>query len=230
MARARATVDVWTADVADACWRPYRTGASHADDLSPDDLSADDLSADDLSAVGRVLRDAALVQGDDGPHNLSHSDRRVVFAVARGPGVTHLGVDVESLRPIPRADAFARRILADGEVVAASDLVAAWTLKEAALKATGVGLAGDPRAWRFQGHAAEPTLQAAPPEWTPVERWAFLRTTLGEDSALVLAVRLDKVRSIDVFIRQIRRQEDMVRENVAVRRLTWSPQSFPATS
>lgn len=220
MAPARATVDVWTADVADAFWRTYRTGASHADELS----------ADDLSAVGRVLRDAALAQRDDGPHNLSHSDRRVVFAVARGPGVTHLGVDVESLRPVPRADAFSRRILADGEVVATSDLVAAWTLKEAALKATGVGLTGDPRSWRFQGHAAEPRLQAAPPEWTPLEQWAFVRETLDEDSVLALAVRLEKIESIDVFIRQIRCPEDLVRKNGAVRRLTWSPQSFPATS
>lgn len=218
MARARAIVDVWTAEVADACWRPHRIGESHSDDPN-----AHDLSPDDLSAIGRALRDAALAQGDDGPHNLSHSDRRVVFAVARGPGVTHLGVDVETLRAVPRPDAFARRVLAEGEVVPASDLIAAWTLKEAALKATGVGLAGDPRAWRFQGHAAEPTLQAAPPEWTPIDRWAFLRTTLGEDSALALAVRLDEVRSIDVFIRHIRCLEDMVRENVAVRRLTWSP-------
>ncbi len=220
MARARATIDVWTADVGDAMWRPYHTGASKGDDLS----------AEDLSAIGRALRDAALDQRDDGPHNLSHSDRRVVFAVARGPGVTHLGVDIELLRPIPRADAFARRILADGEVVSTSDLVTAWTLKEAALKATGAGLTGDPRAWRFQGHAAEPRLQAAPPQWTPLEQWAFLHTTVDEASVLALAVRLDEIGCIDVFIRRIRGLEDMVGESVAAQRLTWSPEFFPATS
>lgn len=225
MAPPRAIVDVWTADVTDPYWRSHHNGRPQSDHSG-----GGDFGADDLSAVGRALRDAALARPDDAPHNLSHSDRRVVFAVARGPGVTHLGVDVETLRPIPRPDAFARRILADGEVVAARDLIVAWTLKEAALKATGVGLTGDARAWSFEGHAAEPRLLAAPQPWGPVEHWAFLRTTLGEDSPLALAIRLETVRSIDVFIHRISAPPDRIRKNAAVRRLTWSPQSFPATS
>lgn len=79
--------------------------------------------------------------------SLAHSGEWVACALGR---VTALGVDVEAIRPRPRLLAFARRfysatevagleMLGDGERLRAFHDI--WTLREAWLKAQGLGLA-----------------------------------------------------------------------------------------
>jgi len=87
-----------------------------------------------------------------GPHaglafNWSHSGDHALLAIARG---IQPGIDLERLRPRPRALDLARRYFCADEVDALAALeperrddafLALWTAKEAVLKATGRGLA-----------------------------------------------------------------------------------------
>lgn len=78
------------------------------------------------------------------PHfSVTHSGGLALIAVTHvGP----VGVDVEQLREVPRAEAIARRVLGDGAATAVARLRGAerdahflrlWTLREAAVKAAG---------------------------------------------------------------------------------------------
>ena len=83
----------------------------------------------------------------DAPHfNLAHSGDLAVVALAGA----ELGVDVEALRPFPRAERFAARFFAPSEQQWLAAQPAAesehaslelWTFKEAYLKAVGSGIA-----------------------------------------------------------------------------------------
>jgi len=211
-------IEVWIADASSPAWGVDGEGA-RAD-------------ADRLSAVGRALEAAVRHAGGPfGPCNLSHSGSQVVFAAARSPSITHLGVDVEMRRDVPRPAAFARRILAEEEA-GASDLVGAWTIKEAALKATREGLAGEPTAWRFDDLGrSDPRLLNAPGAWGPPSNWAFLRTDIAGPAALALAVRFDKIHSLDVWVRSVQGPADV---SLAERRsplcLRWFPAGASAVS
>lgn len=77
--------------------------------------------------------------------NLSHSGDVVVVAIAR----SEVGVDIEAIRPIERAERLARRFFSRAEtdaVLAATGaardyaFLRIWTQKEAWLKATGLGV------------------------------------------------------------------------------------------
>jgi len=85
-------------------------------------------------------------EGTDLRFNVSHSDGIGLFAVARGREV---GVDVERLRPLPRAERIAERFFSVPERTALKGLPAerrlegfftCWTRKEAYIKARGDGL------------------------------------------------------------------------------------------
>ncbi|WP_369796595.1 4'-phosphopantetheinyl transferase superfamily protein [Phenylobacterium sp. CCH12-B4] len=138
---------------------------------------------------------------------------------------------MEVRRRPPRPRAFARRILAPGEE-SASDLVGAWTVKEAALKATREGLAADPRAWRFDDlECHDPRLVTAPSAWGPPENWAFLRTEVEGPAALALAVRLNKIHSLDVCVRSVHGPGDVsTPDPCSSFCLRWSPRGLPAAS
>ena len=80
--------------------------------------------------------------------NLSHSGELAALAVVQG---RRIGIDIEAERPLSDLDLLARRILGprerqwfeslpDGQRGAA--LLAAWTRKEAVLKAVGTGISG----------------------------------------------------------------------------------------
>lgn len=212
-------IEVWVADVSGSAWAAPGCGDEEDD-------------PDRVSAAGRQLEAAVRAHGRyPGLSNLSHSGPQVAFAIARNASIVRLGIDLELRRPTPRPSAFARRVLAPGEE-GASDLVGAWTLKEAALKATREGLAGDPRAWRFDDlDGPGPRLLTAPPAWGPPESWAFLRAEVDGPAALALAVRLDKIHSLDVCVRSVQAPADIL---VADRRssfcLRWSPAGAPAAS
>ena len=85
-------------------------------------------------------------EGTDLRFNVSHSDGCALFAVARGREV---GVDVERLRPLPRAERIAERFFSLPERTALKGLppeqrveafFTCWTRKEAYIKARGDGL------------------------------------------------------------------------------------------
>jgi len=94
-------------------------------------------------------RGKPALAGSDGTglsFNVSHSDGCALFAVARGREV---GVDVERLRPMPRAERIAERFFSRPERTALREVpperrveafFTCWTRKEAYIKARGDGL------------------------------------------------------------------------------------------
>jgi 4'-phosphopantetheinyl transferase len=102
--------------------------------------------------------------------NLSDSRDLALLAVARA---RPLGIDVEHVRPVPRRDAIARRLLGDPVVEALARLPGdagdalffrEWTAFEARQKATGDGLAGpraDPGEWPVRHFVPAPGTIAA---------------------------------------------------------------------
>jgi 4'-phosphopantetheinyl transferase len=124
--------------------------------------------------------------------NAAHSGSTAVVALA----ARELGVDVESLRPVPNLDRLARRFCSDSESAQLDALPAPrreaaflvlWTCKEAYLKAIGSGIAmplkqvevalGPPRLVRI---SADPHAAAD---------WILLHTVLPEPAACTVAIR-----------------------------------------
>ena len=117
----------------------------------------------------------SLAGGSAMRFNVSHSDRYALLAVALG---AELGVDIERVRPMRDLDAIAERVFSEGERGALARepgdrrveaFFAAWTRKEAYIKARGEGIAqlraievslasGDPPLLiRVEGQPDEPT-------------------------------------------------------------------------
>ncbi|MFF2625445.1 4'-phosphopantetheinyl transferase family protein [Kitasatospora griseola] len=139
-----------------------------------------------------------------GPHldfNLSHTDGFCVLAVTRRGRV---GVDVERLTRAtgrPRdtevlAAAFAPeerhrlRTLEDGRPRARMAL-RLWTLKEAYLKARGIGLAQPLDSFAFTLDDAGRVVDFRPPEDDLADRWRFLGFEAGPDVLVAVAVQPD---------------------------------------
>jgi 4'-phosphopantetheinyl transferase len=125
--------------------------------------------------------------------SLAHHPTLVVCAVSGGP---ELGVDVE---PLQRADemlAVAQRSFAPKELAELRALPAAaareravslWTLKEAYIKARGLGLSLPLDGFALSFDAAEPTIAFGPAVTDRPERWAF-RTYDVKGHRIALAV------------------------------------------
>ncbi len=89
-----------------------------------------------------------VVANADFHFNVSHAGERGLIVVCPRP----VGVDIESLRPVEDAEAISRRFFTSAEQAAvlrnrderviARRFLMCWTLKEALLKARGVGLSG----------------------------------------------------------------------------------------
>jgi 4'-phosphopantetheinyl transferase len=161
--------------------------------------------------LGIAARDVAIVPRPcvacGGPHgkpalappadglrfNVSHTGELLLVAVAHGREV---GIDAE---PVGRARPLASTAhswLGDPESRALEcvppqerdqALLRLWTLKEAYLKAVGVGLNADLREV-VVALGGEPALQAAPAEPHP-ERWLLLPVETPDDTVASLAVR-----------------------------------------
>lgn len=123
-------------------------------------------------AFGRETRGKPRLAdpASDWVFNLTDSRDLALLAVSRaGP----VGIDLEHIRPVPRREGIARRILGQGLVDALADSPPAerdalffrqWTAFEALQKATGAGLAGpraDPADWRVHHFVPAPGCIAA---------------------------------------------------------------------
>ena len=150
--------------------------------------------------------------------NLSHSGGQAVVAVQAGAAA--IGVDIESHRPERRFDAIAHRFFSPEEVAALRALQAdarserffdLWTLKEAYIKARGMGLQlplGD-FGFSFQGDtvlfSAKASLDPAP--W----RWRFWCARLAGNFSVSVAVESGPVVCEPQLMRMI-----PLRESVAI--------------
>ena len=115
--------------------------------------------------------------------SLSHAGGWAVAAVHPG---TRVGVDIEPAREIPPA--FARYFLSPGESSALAgwpdrptSLLAAWTIKEAVLKATGRGLSVPPSTVRIRSIGTDGRVAVT------VERSDVSAACWQEDGAVVAA-------------------------------------------
>jgi 4'-phosphopantetheinyl transferase len=127
------------------------------------------------------------------PHfNLAHSGDLAVVAIAS----QEVGVDVEELRPVPRAGRLAARFFSESERRWLSALPAArrdrsfldlWTCKEAYLKAAGTGI--QLPVSRVEVDATKPALLSVPGDPGEHIRWSLLRAELPAPAVCTVAIR-----------------------------------------
>lgn len=95
--------------------------------------------------IERTSEGKPFLRGSEFHYSLSHSEGIAVMAL----GAQELGIDIEHLRCLPDVDDLARRMLPAEDANAIAQLPPSqrsarflehWTLREAVLKATGVGL------------------------------------------------------------------------------------------
>ena len=109
---------------------------------------------------------------------------------------SELGVDVEALRPLPRAERLAARFFAESERRWLAELpsdqldrsfLLVWTCKEAYLKAIGSGI-GVPLS-RVEVDPERPAVVAAPNDPDVPSRWTLLRVELPVPAVCAVAIR-----------------------------------------
>ena len=155
--------------------------------------------------LGRYLgADPAALQVVEGPSgkpelrggevrfNLAHSEGVGLCAVAR----VEVGVDVEVVagRRLPDWLAIAERFFHADEVSALAswvDFLRVWTLKEAVLKATGLGLATDPSTFSV----AHVLRERSGPVALGGREWRCVELDLGRDAVAALASAAPAPRS-----------------------------------
>ncbi|MGB0590329.1 MAG: 4'-phosphopantetheinyl transferase family protein [Myxococcota bacterium] len=128
--------------------------------------------------------------------NVSHTHGLIVCAVTRGRA---LGVDIEYEPRDSRTTKIADRFFAPAEVAALHRLPEAaqrerffcyWTLKEAYIKARGMGLAIPLKQFWFDVEAEGVIdFETAPELNDDPSRWSFLRLRASADHPLALAIR-----------------------------------------
>jgi len=136
--------------------------------------------------------------------NLSHTDGRAVIALARG----ELGVDVEACNRRGDLRGIARHFFAEPEVLALAELdgpeLAArffdtWTLKEAYMKARGIGISlGLGRFWFVLGGDGSIGVRFAPDLLDEPASWSFRRFDLGAEHPVALALRWPSESPLEV--------------------------------
>ena len=125
--------------------------------------------------------------------NVSHSGDLALICIAEG---TEVGVDLESLRPVPDAVEIARRRFAPAEARFVEEagpgdvdfrFLTCWTRKEALVKAVGAGLSFD---LSFTVPLAEPrgvvSLDGA--GWGPEQSWMVFDVPMGAEHVAALAL------------------------------------------
>jgi 4'-phosphopantetheinyl transferase len=131
--------------------------------------------------------------------NLSHTRGLVALALGRDPEV---GVDVERLdravRPLEVADRFfspdeVAGLRALPEALHRDRFLALWTLKEAYIKARGMGLALPLRDFSFAPDDDPPSVRFAPSLGDDAARWRFARVDLGSGHRVAVAARAERL-------------------------------------
>ncbi|HVI53649.1 MAG TPA: 4'-phosphopantetheinyl transferase superfamily protein [Luteibacter sp.] len=139
--------------------------------------------------------------------NWSHSGDRALFAIGRGDEGFELGVDVERVRPRPRALELARRFFAADEAAMLASLpgdaqlnafLRLWTAKEAVLKANGGGLSYGLHRVAFEIDDKAVKAVAFDGEIAPSSAWRIEPLDLGLDCVAAVAWR-GRARTIRVF-------------------------------
>jgi len=134
--------------------------------------------------------------------NLSHTDGRAVIALARG----EIGVDVEARGRRGDLRGIARHFFAKPEVEALCDLQGpalaerffdTWTLKEAYMKARGIGISlGLGRFWFSQGDDGAIAISFAPQIEDDPESWSFRRFDLAAEHPAAVAFRWPRTQPL----------------------------------
>jgi 4'-phosphopantetheinyl transferase len=146
-----------------------------------------------LNAHGRP---AVESPASEAHFNLSHTRGVVVLALGRDPAV---GVDVERLDRAVRPLEVADRFFSPDEIAALRALpearhrdrfLALWTLKEAYIKARGMGLALPLREFTFAPDEAPPRVRFAPSLDDDPARWRFARVDLASGHRVAVAARV----------------------------------------
>lgn len=160
----------------------------------------------------------AVLRGEHGkPHfpapfggigfNWSHSGDRALFAIGRGREGFELGVDVERIRPRPRALELATRFFAPAETAMLAALPAdrlldgflrLWTAKEAVLKAHGGGLSYGLHRVSFELGDGEVMPVAFEGEIAPASAWHVEPLAVSAECIAAVAWR-GRERSVRVF-------------------------------
>lgn len=127
--------------------------------------------------------------------NISHTDGLVALAVADAP----IGVDVENVRRKGRTVELADRFFAPSEAAALRALPEPlqrdrffdlWTLKEAYIKARGMGLAIPLDAFAFTLEPGSIQISVSPDVANaPDDRWRFFLARIGDAHRLAVGVR-----------------------------------------
>lgn len=131
--------------------------------------------------------------------NLSHTRGMVVLALGADPSV---GVDVErldrSVRPLEVADRFFSAAEVEGLRALPAErhrdrFLALWTLKEAYIKARGMGLALPLRDFSFWPDDAPPRVRFEPSLGDDEARWRFARVDLGSGHRVAVAAKVPRL-------------------------------------
>jgi 4'-phosphopantetheinyl transferase len=139
--------------------------------------------------------------------NWSHSGDRALFAIGRGAEGFEVGVDIERVRPRPRALELAARFFAPEEAALLTALpegerlngfLRLWTAKEAVLKANGGGLSYGLHRASFRLKRAGMTPVAFDGEIAPASDWRVEPLFTGEGEVAAVAWRGSE-RSVRVF-------------------------------
>ena len=139
--------------------------------------------------------------------NWSHSGDKALFAIGRGSSGFELGVDIERVRPRPRALELAARFFAPDETSMLEALsvtallhgfLRLWTAKEAVLKANGGGLSYGLHRVAFELDDGAVTPVAFDGEIGPASAWQVEPLDMGAACVAAVAWRGSE-RKIRVF-------------------------------
>ena len=138
-----------------------------------------------------------LVEPADSPiqFNMSHTHGMILYAVTRG---CPIGVDVEDTQRRGGGMELARRFFAEAEVAALEALPPPaqhnaffrfWTLKEAYIKARGLGLSIPLRSFAFSlGDGRPPTIAFTKPDDGSPTAWQFAELQFGDRHRAAVAI------------------------------------------
>ena len=143
--------------------------------------------------------------------NLSHSGNMIALAISREP---ELGIDIESLNPNTPNDDLAKHAFAPTEYQQLKDLTSDdfysrfydfWTLKEAYIKACGLGLSIPLDSFSFSFEQANIKINFDESRKDHPEHWQFWQITPNPDYKVALAIKSgkEKISSEQIVIREV---------------------------